>query len=804
MPSKMKRPAARSGGMKSRMRTNRPAGNTRRVGLSKAANLNRNQRRAVRQEAIHRQRRQTQRVRPQVRPAAAPRKIMPQRRAPVNIATVAANRPRRLARPSRAPVAQIGRPVRPRSQPRPAARPRPAAQPRPQPGPRVRAKASRPAAAVGAGLEAGGFNINPARAHPELSSELYALQYALSSLQSLSTFEDVRADLDQLDQALQHALDLLESARKRGYLYQSDLDQLAYETMEVWQSVHQPVVTEIESQRHSFQNRLSPLESQLPQLNAHLGSPAAASPYLRRAETTVNGLLREVNQVRGNIRSKYGTVERNVMALNARLTGIHWALSQLDEARFQMGEGENLVMAVRARLDKEGKDDPEGVLFLSDQRLLFERKEKVATKKVLFITTEEELVQEVVFSAPVSGLGMVKAQTKGLFGHQDFLEVAAGKDGTLSLHLDGQDSEAWAVWIEKVRSGKIAEERASEVGLSFRDLSGEVTQADIVSVQSEINQLQDELMLAEAREELEELENQVQSLGRSLADVRARGYVIERGLEGDIAILQAQWDRVKGNAEKTIGLQAGILAEQSQKIQGLMAQLAGLSANLGAARPVFMQLKSAIASAEAQAAAAQETVFGQFDDYAAEVEGMDAHLDWVDWMLDALSTASFRLLATESGVAATEAEFAFPGMEPENGVLFLTDQRLLWEDRVGDYELKVDVPLAAIDRVSVEQPGEGADEGEEELVFSFTGQAPLPSGRFALSAPVGEDWLQMIGRARGGEYQSDRAVEIDPAEIERVRNAPTQCPNCGAQITMPVLRGQTEITCEFCGTVTRI
>jgi hypothetical protein len=73
-----------------------------------------------------------------------------------------------------------------------------------------------------------------------------------------------------------------------------------------------------------------------------------------------------------------------------------------------------------------------------------------------------------------------------------------------------------------------------------------------------------------------------------------------------------------------------------------------------------------------------------------------------------------------------------------------------------------------------------------------------------LALPVAEEWLQMIGRAKAGDYSTDRAVELAEADLERVRNAPEQCPNCGAAITSPVLRGQNEITCEYCGVVTRI
>jgi hypothetical protein len=73
-----------------------------------------------------------------------------------------------------------------------------------------------------------------------------------------------------------------------------------------------------------------------------------------------------------------------------------------------------------------------------------------------------------------------------------------------------------------------------------------------------------------------------------------------------------------------------------------------------------------------------------------------------------------------------------------------------------------------------------------------------------LSLPVAEEWIKMINQARSGGYEADRAVAIDEADLERIRNAPTQCSNCGAAFTAPILRGQKEITCEFCGVETRI
>jgi len=382
------------------------------------------------------------------------------------------------------------------------------------------------------------------------------------------------------------------------------------------------------------------------------------------------------------------------------------------------------------------------------------------------------------------------------------VKFSDGKLGTLSLHIDGQDSEDWILLIERAKSGQIEEERSSGSGMSFTDLTGPLTNGDLLSIQNEVNELQDEMMLKDVRDDLAELETEVGSLARDLVDLRARGYAVEKSLEADIQILASQWDQVKPRAETTIEHQTNTLGEQMAAIQEDLAKLMGMSGNLKVARPYFVRLKSSIASAEAQAEAAEDTVLDLYDEYADEVESLSTHFDWVDWMLDALSTACFQLLATESGVAATEAIWERPGLEPENGILYLTDQRILWEDRVGEFELKIAVPVQQI--TDAVETSDDADEFDMIAVTFDSTDAPVPTAQFQLALPVAEEWLQMIGRSRSGDYVEDRAVELDEADFERVRNAPEQCPNCGAAITSPILRGQTEIACEYCGVVTRI
>jgi hypothetical protein len=764
--------------------------------VNRAVNINRMQSQVIRQQAVRQIANQNvDRPRPIVRPAAPPQRVMPKQ--PLR---------QQAPKPIAGPIRPAGVPVRPGA---PAVRPVAApvrTPPRTMTPPSPAARMVRTTAAV-AGVAAGAAVVravlNCSAAHPQIAADVSSLQSSLNDLQNRSSFSEIMSDASNLDTSLSHMMDLLEGARKGGYVFQPDLDETAYDLMDRWQSVRDQAINQAQAQARVYQGRLVTLDGPINQLNRNIGNPTTAVPLIGTARTQVTTLLNNVNQAHYTIENTYSEIESKTQVITSRLSHIHWALKQLEEAKFTLAQGEDLYMAVACRWDLEGNDDPEGILYLTTKRLLFERKEKVATKKVLFVAVAKELVQEVMIDQPLQNLKSVKAQSKGLFGHQDFIEVefAEKKLGTVSLHINGQDSKLWTEWIEKARASKLENERVSGSGLSYADLTGPLTTGDIMAAQNEVAQLMDEVALKTVHSELANLENEMRSLERKLAGLRARGYVIEKSLEADITILASQWERVKGNAEKTIEGQSHLLNDQMTNVNASLAKLVGMSGNLASARPQFMQLKSEVASLEASADAAEAAVVGQFDAYADEVETLAAHLDWVDWMLDALETSSFRLLATESGVAAVEAVYARPGMEAENGILFLTDQRLLWEDRVGEFELKIDVPLQQVEDV---QKNVDEADGQEFLDVRFGSGAPYPSARFDLSMPVAEDWIKMVGRARSGGYAQDRAVEISQVELDRIKNAPQQCSNCGAVFTAPVLRGQTEINCEYCGVVTHL
>jgi len=255
---------------------------------------------------------------------------------------------------------------------------------------------------------------------------------------------EVRADVTNLDSNLNHALNLLESARDKKYMYQADLEDIAYDAMSRWQAIQGDIEADIDKQARLSNRTLQPVGQSVQRLNSVLSNSSRAQGVLGSVQADVQSALNAIGDVERAIEGSYQDIESQAYKLTSRLTQIHWALTQRDEASFEFVKDEDLYMAVKTRWDQEGKEDPEGILMLTNKRLIFERKEKVATKKVLFITTAKELVQEVMGAKPLAEVKDIKAQSKGLFGHQDFLEIDFGGQ-RIPFHLD----ERCQIWEDR-------------------------------------------------------------------------------------------------------------------------------------------------------------------------------------------------------------------------------------------------------------------------------------------------------------------------------------------------------------------
>jgi hypothetical protein len=344
--------------------------------------------------------------------------------------------------------------------------------------------------------------------------------------------------------------------------------------------------------------------------------------------------------------------------------------------------------------------------------------------------------------------------------------------------------------------------------------------SQISSLSTKIGELQTEARLSSLRDSLEDLDGQTSGLRPCIYDLRERGYVFGKGLEARADGLSSQWRSLRPGVLREIERQAPLLASELSRLEPQLAMIQSRAGNPAAAKPAADTLERSLETLESKIDAVARDITGMFNQCQTDVRGLKSTLDRVGQMLERFAGASFRLLPTEGAVMAVKAVYSRDAKiekEDPDGFLFLTDQRLLFEQneevatkkvlfittaKEKVQKLLLDAPVALVQDVQASKKGLFGH--EDHLALTFQSGAPVYQAWFHLDGQDCNEWQQLIGQSRSGELEKDRAVAIDKEEVRKVKEAPAQCPNCGAPMTQVVLRGMESITCAYCQFVIRL
>ncbi len=636
-------------------------------------------------------------------------------------------------------------------------------------------------------------------AQDQYAQQLAQLNRDLSVLQEEASFSDTRTEIDQIDARVVNMPNLLEDLRDRGYLFNAGLEADCNAIIDHWEGLRYQIDNTVAQQAQQLQMSITPLETQLSQVR----NSSYGSANLSQIQARVNALRNEARSMERRISSNYADISNASAKFHSQLNMIDTILDTFEEASFELLEDESPIRAASATLNPDSRNEIEGILYLTDDRLIFERKETQVVKKILFIPTEKELVQEAIWQFEPKELEKATARKKGIFGGNQILEIVQKNGKAIEITLGRQSSEDWMRLITDFIFGRIDEHMTDGNTLNYSDLTGPITKATLVGLQAEVDQLQKQATLGFVKSTVEDLETEVGQLTRKLADNRAKGYAFEKDIEAEIATLTGQWASMREAIQTEANRQSERLVSQMQAVESSLANIMSYASNPESARPMVQELRSQMATAQAQVNAAEDAIEQIYDDFEVEVEAVDAHMDWVAWTLGALATASFRLSPVEGAVAAAKAEMVINADDRRNGIIYLTDKRVVFEEHKDRNKIKIlDVLLNHLEDVDG-QGEQGESFAEEHLTLTFGASASVRKALFILDGPDVEDWLQMLGRARGGDYHNDRAVEIDKDELSRLLEAPVECPACGSSFNQQLIKGQHEIQCEYCFTITR-
>src|SRR5690606_16417032 len=142
---------------------------------------------------------------------------------------------------------------------------------------------------------------------------------------------------------------------------------------------------------------LEKASSQLTRINPR------ATATIKAAETAVESLERRVEGAATAVENLYQQLESELNSIAYSFTQVGKMLDLLDGApTIKRRDAEAPLLAVEAEWHRNGKEGPEGYLFLTDQRLIFEQREEVVTKKRFgLFKAESENLQEVLIDVEV-------------------------------------------------------------------------------------------------------------------------------------------------------------------------------------------------------------------------------------------------------------------------------------------------------------------------------------------------------------------------------------------------------------------
>ena len=299
----------------------------------------------------------------------------------------------------------------------------------------------------------------------QFSDDVRALQNKIGSLQQSVQLTKTRDSVEDVQTNVNGMAQRIQNLRMRGYVFEKDLESQAQAFVTSWALLYPNLQAQINLQSNALVNALRPVEMQMPQLASMAGNPAMGRGLLASLQSAVEGVESKVSASEQAIEGMYDQFNNQVYAATKHLNDIEYMVTQLAEASFQLLPTEAGIAAVKAvwcKAGKEQKEDPEGVLYLTDQRLLFEQKEEVATKKVLFVVTEKKKVQGLLLEAPVALVDKVDTSKQGMLKNEDHIELRFLSGAPLQMahfHI-WQENAAWQALINRAKSRDFDKGRA--------------------------------------------------------------------------------------------------------------------------------------------------------------------------------------------------------------------------------------------------------------------------------------------------------------------------------------------------------
>lgn len=252
----------------------------------------------------------------------------------------------------------------------------------------------------------------------------------------------------------------IQSVREKGYIFRKYLENMAEVLASHWDEKKADIDRVIATEQRRLRQDFPEVKHDVDLAQQVAGIPSKLAHVLPGLEQKIDEFEKKVAAGQRNVQNQFDTIRRDSEALKQQVREINQFIKILSEASFKLLMGESLYMVSSAEWIQDKKNTPDGYLYLTDHRLIFEQDEKVGKTLGLFGGKQ---VREIRWEVNLNQVDTLEFENKGLFGGKDMVYLNL-KDGTRhTVEVKGSaNNKFWIKQIERMISGEANDERAIE------------------------------------------------------------------------------------------------------------------------------------------------------------------------------------------------------------------------------------------------------------------------------------------------------------------------------------------------------
>jgi hypothetical protein len=281
-----------------------------------------------------------------------------------------------------------------------------------------------------------------------------------SALERNVTEQTLFEALTTMSNQLQNLPHQLQQSRQLGYACGADLEPTLLMLSKQWRDVEDTIRHRVQSLIQRLRWELRALQDTVNQMNA--ADSASAPTFIARMDGELSRIRNQFSDAKREMLQSVGNIPDQLQAIADRLSKIAVYMKRVSEASFPFNPGESVFLAVEAEWHKgEGKKErPDGVFYVTNQRLIMEQKEK----KGGFLGIGGHQVQQLAWEAPLSTVQSVSSENTGLFGNVDLVHLKLSNgDPAPETTVEVTDAKAewFAAQLQRALRDEIEQEHIS-------------------------------------------------------------------------------------------------------------------------------------------------------------------------------------------------------------------------------------------------------------------------------------------------------------------------------------------------------